>query len=84
MAPLGVSRAILLGAGKDGLSAAKAGESAAQIKQDFPASPDGVYWIDLPTVGPTQTYCIMDSNHQGGGWMMAMKATSMAASMTVP
>ena len=75
MAPLGVSRGILLGAGKDGLSAAKAGESAQQIKQDYPASPDGVYWIDLPTVGPTQTYCIMDSNHQGGGWMMAMKAT---------
>ena len=37
-----------------------------------------VYWINLPTVGPTQVYCIMDSAVDGGGWMMAMKATTGA------
>ena len=75
MAPLGTARAVILRGGKDGLSAGTAGESAEQIKTDFPSSTDGVYWIDLPTSGPTQTYCIMDSNHDGGGWMMALKAT---------
>ena len=40
-----------------------------------PPPTDGVYWINLPTVGPTQIYCLMNSNLTGGGgWMMAMKA----------
>ena len=74
--PIGMPRAtLLLPGGKDGLSPAKAGDSAEQIKADFPSSPDGVYYINLPTSGPTPTYCIMDSNHDGGGWMMALKAT---------
>lgn len=30
----------------DGSSAANAGLSAAQIKSDFTASADGVYWVD--------------------------------------
>ena len=60
----------------DGLSTATAGTSALQIKQDYPASADGVYWIDMPTVGPTQIYCIMNSACDGGGWMLAMKATT--------
>lgn len=59
----------------DGSSENRAGESAAQILADYPNSTDGVYWIDLPTVGPTQIYCIMDSNYDGGGWMLSMKAT---------
>lgn len=60
---------------KDGQSAATAGISAAQIKTDTGVNVDGVYWIDLPVVGPTQIYCIMNSAYDGGGWMMAMKAT---------
>jgi hypothetical protein len=36
---------------------------------------DGVYLIDLPTSGPTPTYCLLDKKWDGGGWMMAMKAT---------
>lgn len=60
---------------KDGLSAANAGTSAAQIKIDTGTNTDGVYWINLPTVGPTQIYCLMNSLANGGGWMMAMKAT---------
>lgn len=60
---------------KNGLSLNNAGESAAQILADFPSSTDGVYWIDLPTVGPTQIYCIMNTSYDGGGWMLTMKAT---------
>lgn len=59
----------------DGTTSDKAAPSALYIKQNFPASTDGVYWINLPTVGPTQIYCIMDSAYDGGGWMMMMKAT---------
>lgn len=61
---------------KDGLTSATAGVSAAQLKSDFGYNTDGVYWINLPTVGPTQIYCIMNSAYDGGGWMMAMKATT--------
>ncbi len=59
----------------DGLSAATAGLSAAAIKAQTGTNADGAYWINLPTVGPTQVYCIMNSAVSGGGWMMAMKAT---------
>ncbi len=59
----------------NGRSRANAAVSAYQLKQSYPNSPDGVYWIDLPNLGPTQVYCIMDSAYDGGGWMLAMKAT---------
>jgi len=59
----------------DGLSSATAGLSAAAIKAQTGTNADGAYWINLPTVGPTQIYCIMNSAVAGGGWMMAMKAT---------
>lgn len=61
--------------GLNGLTASTAAPSAAYIKQNFGTNTDGVYWINLPTVGPTQIYCIMDSSYDGGGWMMTMKAT---------
>lgn len=60
---------------KDGLNPSNAAISAAQIKIDTGTNTDGVYWINLPTVGATQIYCIMNSAVNGGGWMMAMKAT---------
>ena len=59
----------------DGSSADKAAPSANDIKLANPAAPDGVYWIDLPSSGPTQLYCIMNSAYDQGGWQMAMKAT---------
>lgn len=37
---------------------------------------DSTYLIDLPVVGPTYTYCLLDPKWNGGGWMMAMKATT--------
>lgn len=75
---MSITQLMILSAGSsppDGSSASAAGESAAQILADYPTSTDGVYWIDLPTVGPTQIYCIMNSSYDGGGWQLAMKAT---------
>ena len=60
----------------DGLTVATAAPSAKAIKAAYPASTDGVYYINLPTVGIQQVYCLMDSKYDGGGWMMAMKATT--------
>lgn len=59
----------------DGSTAGKAAPCALAIKAINPSAADGVYWINLPGVGPKQTYCIMSSSYDGGGWMMAMKAT---------
>lgn len=67
---------------KDGSSSTNAAISAAQLKIDYPSKTDGVYWIDLPTAGPTQLYCIMDSAYNGGGWMLAMKATTTATTFS--
>ncbi len=63
-------------AAPDGLTVATAAPSAKAIKAAYPASTDGVYYINLPTVGVQQVYCLMDSKYDGGGWMMAMKATT--------
>lgn len=49
-------------------------QSATAIINAGDSTGDGVYWIDLPTVGPTQIYCIMDTAVAGGGWMLAMRA----------
>lgn len=59
----------------DGTTSARANTSAQAIKTLTSTNTDGVYWINLPTVGATQIYCVMNSNANGGGWMMAMKAT---------
>lgn len=60
----------------DGSSAAKAAPNAKYIQTAFSNTTDGVYWINLPVVGPTQIYCILNSAVDGGGWMMMMKATT--------
>lgn len=60
---------------KNGLTAATAGDSAMQLRKDYGYYTDGLYWIYLPGVGAQQVYCIMNPNVDGGGWMMAMKAT---------
>ena len=59
----------------DGTTAAKAAPNAKYIQTAFSNYTDGVYWINLPYVGPTQLYCLLNSAVDGGGWMMAMKAT---------
>jgi hypothetical protein len=60
----------------DGSTPQRAAASAAAIKTLTGTNVDGVYWIDLLTVGPTQVYCIMDSAVSGGGWMLALKAAA--------
>ncbi len=59
----------------DGSTAAKAAPSAKYLQTAFGNYNDGTYWINLPYVGPTQVYCLLNSAVNGGGWMMAMKAT---------
>ena len=59
----------------DGSTSARAAPNALYIKNRTGTNTNAVYWINLPSVGPTQIYCIMDSAVDGGGWMMAMKAT---------
>jgi len=49
--------------------------SAAAIKASTGTNTNGVYSINLPDVGPTNVFCIMDSGIAGGGWMMMLKAT---------
>ena len=64
------------GSEPDGSSADKAAASAAAILQVNAQATDGVYWILLPSVGAKQVYCMMDTNHLGGGgWMLAWKCT---------
>jgi hypothetical protein len=59
----------------NGGTSASAAPSAKYIQQNFGQFNDGVYWINLPTAGATQIYCIMNPAYAGGGWMMAMKGT---------
>ena len=64
------------GSDPDGSSQDKAATSAAAILAVNPTASDGVYWINLPSVGAKQIYCAMSSNHLGGGgWMLAWKCT---------
>lgn len=60
---------------KDGSRSSLAAPSAYYLTNNLGKTTDGVYWIDLPTAGPTQVYCILDPAINGGGWMMAMKST---------
>ena len=59
----------------DGSTSDKAAPSASYLVS-LGLTTDGVYWINLPTAGPTQIYCILNPIYDGGGWMMAMKATT--------
>jgi hypothetical protein len=62
------------GSAPDGLTAASPGVSAAQLKIDNGYNTDGVYWITINNTAQP-VYCIMNSAIDGGGWMMALKAT---------
>ncbi|MFF2488880.1 fibrinogen-like YCDxxxxGGGW domain-containing protein [Microbacterium sp. NPDC058062] len=53
----------------DGKTEATAAGSCWEIKQNYPASTNGVYWLQTPAlVYPQQFYC--DQESEGGGWVL--------------
>lgn len=59
----------------NGLSSTTPGFSAQQLQRDYGYTTNGVYWIWVNGKAQ-QVYCLMDPQADGGGWMMAMKATT--------
>lgn len=49
--------------------------SALAHKNATGAQQDGIYWLNLPTVGVRAVPCLMNDSWNPGGWMMLMKAT---------
>ena len=57
----------------DGTTELKAGESAYQIKRDFPASADGLYWIQNDNINSGSAFQIYaDMTTDGGGWTLIL------------
>jgi hypothetical protein len=66
------TRVLAAAGGRDGTTSARAGASCWAIKQAFPASTDGLYWLVNPgLVAPQQFACDMTTD--GGGWVLVAR-----------
>ena len=64
---------------RDGLSPNTASTSAYQIKQDYPNSTDGFYWIKNSNIkGGVPVKIYADMTTDGGGWTLILKNSSNA------
>jgi uncharacterized protein (TIGR02145 family) len=69
----GFSVRLIKGILKDGSSPASAGDSAYQIKTDYPASTDGLYWIKDSNINGGAAFQIYaDMTTAGGGWTLLL------------
>jgi hypothetical protein len=60
----------------DGTSSARAASSATAIKNLTGTTTNGTYWINLPSVGAQQVFCLMENGYNNGGWHLALKGTT--------
>ena len=68
----------------NGLSAASPGNSAREIKQNYPAAVDGLYWITNPNInGGTPFQIYADMTTDGGGWMLLNSSGGNVASLEI-
>lgn len=68
----------------NGLSAASPGNSARELKQNYPAAVDGLYWITNPNINggaPFQIYADMTTD--GGGWILLNSSGGSVASSEI-